>query len=228
MKTIIAESAGTLVALFSLMVGLAGGCSDSSMTANRGEQPSAPDGPTITLNQVDNGAVGEATSPVSNPPALPRLLAFEMAGFSRQSTAVQTQEDRAAAAQAATIDALCQALIEARRSRGQSVTDFTAQLGPRLTVTHCTANGGYQIEVDLISRGVKTAFLVRDGFLQHPPHDLRLLQQVFAETNGEFSLLGAEWSPDTSAYVARVGCYVPAEFGEALAGEAVEPETVTP
>ncbi len=228
MKTIIAQSAGTLVALFGVMVGLAGGCSDSSMTASHGKRPPAPEGPTITLNQVDNGAVGNTTGPVSRQSALPRLLAFEMAGFSRPITPAQTQEDRVAAAQAATIDALCQALIEARRSRGQSVADFTAQLGPRLTVTHCVVNGGYQIEVDLISRGVKTAFLVRDGVLQHPPHDLKLLQQVFAETNGEFSLLGAEWSPDTGTYVARVGCYVPAEFGEALAGEAVEPETVTP
>jgi hypothetical protein len=72
--------------------------------------------------------------------------------------------------------------------------------------------------VDVISRGVETSFIVRHGQLQHPPHDVKLVQRIFQETNGEFSLLGAEWRPDAGSYVATVGCYTPAGSKDALNG----------
>lgn len=174
---------------------------------------------TVTLNRADNGAAVAPLRTADDGAAIPRTLSFEMAGFARTAGVGEPQEERSAAAQAAIIDALGKALMEARRSRGQPDTDFTAQLGPRLTIHHCRANGGYQVEATLLARGVETTFVVRDGVLQHPPRDLKLIQRLFDETNGEFSLLGTEWLPENGAYVAKVGCYLPAGLGEALAGE---------
>ena len=47
-----------------------------------------------------------------------------------------------------------------------------------------------------------------------------MIHRIFEETNGEFSLLGAEWSPEAGTWVATVGCYLPAGLGEALAVDA--------
>lgn len=173
----------------------------------------------ITLDQGDNGAVAASNRAGGAEHAvMARTLSFEMAGFSRRPATGDQREQRAAATQAAIIDALCKALIEARRDRGQTDADFTARLGPRLTVTHCTTNDGDEVHIELISRGVETTFAIRDGRLQHPPHDLKLIHRIFEETNGEFSLFGTDWSADTGTCVATVGCYLPAGLGAALAG----------
>jgi hypothetical protein len=173
----------------------------------------------ITLDRGDNGAaVASDRGGWADRSVGPRDLKFEMAGFSRLTEGGDAQEQRAATTQAAIIDAFCLALIEARRSRGQSDADFMARLGPRLTVTHCTTGDGYEVQVELISRGAETTFVVRNGQMQHPPRDLRTVHQIFEETNGEFSLLGTEWSPEADVCVATVGCYLPARFEEALAG----------
>ena len=206
---------------------LAAGLCASVGACGRGPQTrtaqDATDKPfTLTLNRTDNGAATAPQRSADEAAAMPRTLSFEMAGFARAPDSREPQEERSAAAQAAIIDALGKALIEARRSRGQPDSDFTAQLGPRLTVHHCRVNGGYQVEVTLVARGVETSFVVRDGVLQHPPRDLKLIQRIFYETNGEFSLLGTEWLPESKMYVAKVGCYLPAGLGEALAGEAAE------
>ena len=174
---------------------------------------------TVTVNRTDNGAAAAPAAADSQAAAVPRALSFEMAGFAKAPAAGEPLEERSAAAQAAIIDAFGRALIEARRARGQSVSDFTADMGPRLSIRHCRVNGGYQLELDLLARGVQTTFVVRDGVLQHPPRDLKLVHRIFDETNGEFSLLGTEWHPEDGTYVAKVGCYLPEGFGDALAGQ---------
>ncbi|MBN2560169.1 MAG: hypothetical protein JXQ75_04490 [Phycisphaerae bacterium] len=192
------------------------GCSPTQQVKETAAEPTY----TIVLDRTDNGcAVTSDQTDGDQIAVIPRALSFEMAGFSCPQVAGDAQEERGAAMQAAMIDAFCQALIEARRARGRSDSDFTAQLGPRLTVTHRTVDDGYQVEVGLVSRGVQTSFVVRNGVLQHPPRDLRLIHQVFEETNGEFSLLGTEWMPATNTCVAKVGCYLPAGLAEALAGD---------
>ncbi len=173
----------------------------------------------ITLDRGDNGsAVASQRGGRTDRSAGPRDLTFEMAGFSRLAESSDAQEQRAAALQAAIIDAFSKALIEARRSRGQSDADFIARLGPRLTVTHCSTGDGYEVQVELIARGAETTFVIRNGQMQHPPRDLQAIHRIFEETNGEFSLLGTEWSPEADVCVATVGCYLPARFEEALAG----------
>lgn len=193
--------------------------------AEQVNQAAADKACTITLDREDNGAaVASTRTSRDRRPQMQRVLSFEMAGFSSVPDLGVTQEQRAAATQAAIIDAFCKALIEARRARGQTDSDFTARLGPRLTVTHRPVDDGYQVEANLISRGAETTFVVRDGQLQHQTHDVRMIHRLFEETNGEFSLLGTEWSSDAGACVAKVGCYLPAGLGEALAGDAAADE----
>lgn len=150
---------------------------------------------------------------------LPRRLAFEVVGFSRRPGLGASQEARAAARQAAIIDAFSRGLIETRRSRGQSVSDFTAKLGRRLTVIHRTLDTGYEVEVRLIASGLEKKFIVRNGVLQHLPHDFELIHRMFAETRGEFSLLPAHSQMGSDIQVAKVGCYLPRGLEGALAGD---------
>jgi len=175
---------------------------------------------TIHIDRSENGAAQRSGGLATDDQiALPRKLAFEVSGVGRKAPAGATQEQRAAARQAAIIDAFVKALIEARRSRGQPVADFTAKLGPRLTVIHRTLAGGDEVEVRLLARGVQKVFVVRDGVLQHLPHDFSLVRKIFEETHGEFSLLPADPATGSDVYVARVGCYVPAGMESALVGD---------
>lgn len=199
------------------------GCNEPGQVA----QTTDDEAPTITLNRRDNGAAvtGGASAGSFERTAMPRSLSFEMAAFAHPGGEADAQERRAAATQAAVVNAFCDALIEARRSRGQPDADFTARLGPRLTVTHCTTADGPEVRIDLVSRGVETTFSVLNGALQHPPRDLSLLHRIFEETHGEFALLGTEWFPGTDLCIARVGYYLPAGYEEALAGDVLADPT---
>ncbi|MFQ5411790.1 MAG: hypothetical protein ACE5EC_05815, partial [Phycisphaerae bacterium] len=150
---------------------------------------------------------------------LPRRLSFEVVGFSRRPGRGASQEARAAARQAAIVDAFARALIETRRSRGQSDSNFTAKLGRRLSVIHRTLDTGYEVEVRLIAGGVEKKFIVRNGVLQHLPHDFKLIHRMFAETRGEFSLLPTPPETGSDVQVAKVGSYLPGGFNGALAGD---------
>ncbi len=190
------------------------------------QQAASDDAFTITIDRSENGATASSASEAAGADTtIPRALSFEMAGFSSPLDSDAPAEQLAAARHAAIIEAFCNALIEARRSRGQTDSDFEAKLGPRLTVTHCTTIDGYDVEVKLTRRGAGTTLLVRNGVLQHPPCDWQLIQGMFEETNGEFSLLGTERSATDDTYIAKVGCYLPERLGEALAGGVTDEES---
>ncbi len=183
--------------------------------------PPAPEVFTIHIDRGDNGAAeGVRDRQENKRTTLPRILAFEMSGIAEKPPAEAQADRHAAAKQAAVIEALAGALIEARRSRGQSTADFTAKLGPRLAIRHESLDQGHAIEVRLDAQGVETVFAVRNGELQHPAHDLSIVRRVFAETNGEFSLLSAGPTTASGQYVATVACYQPRMWDAALAGGA--------
>lgn len=174
-------------------------------------------GAAVTSDEVDLAAAADRQ----------RTLAFEMAGYSEMAPDA-TPEQRAAATQAAVIDAFCKALIEARASRGQSNADFSAKIGSRMTVAHRTIDGGYEVRIGLAHRGVESLFIVRNGVLQHPPQDLTLVRRIFDETNGEFSLLATDASSTGGVALAKVACYVPAGLESRLAGDATVEKVPTP
>jgi hypothetical protein len=179
--------------------------------------------------RLERDRAGSSSAAPLDRPRAPRALTFEMSGFAAPPAGAITTEARTAAMQAAVLDAFVKALIEARRSRGQTTADFTARMGPRLTITHRQIGDGYEAEVTLISRGEDSTFVVRDGVLQHPPHEIRLLRQVFEETNGEFSLLSTEWSAPSGGCQATVACYRPAGLERpSLAGDPTGATLTTP
>lgn len=158
---------------------------------------------------------------------LPRTLAFEMAGVARADA-----NHAEAARQAAVIEAFAKALIEARRLRRQPTADFTARLGPRLTVIHRSLGDGCEIEVALTHRGEETRFDVKRGVLQHEPRNPDTLARLFDETNGEFILLETRWLPSGEECLARVACFRPAGLGtlapETLAGHPDDEPPIEP
>ncbi len=143
---------------------------------------------------------------------LPRVLAFKVVGAAPKPDDRAQAEARIAATQAAIIDAFRRALFEARQSRGQSVENFTARLGPRMTITHRLEGESDEIRIKLTYRGIENTLAVRDGVLQHPPVDLRLIRRIFEETNGEFSLLETDTTTNDALATATVACYLPAGF----------------
>lgn len=171
---------------------------------------------------------GDSTDDSAKPTEhLPRTLAFEMAGVAR-ADAKQAE----AARQAAVVEAFAQALIEARRLRRQPTADFTARLGPRLTVIHRSLGDGCEIEVSLTHRGEETRFEVKRGVLQHEPRNPDTLARLFDETNGEFALLETRWLPSGEECLARVACFRPAGMGtlapETLAGHPDDEPPIEP
>ncbi|MEK6643946.1 MAG: hypothetical protein AABZ08_08555 [Planctomycetota bacterium] len=157
-----------------------------------------------------------------------RDLAFEVSGFAGATVGTDKSDEKTSVTQAAIVDAFVRAMVEARRNRGQTTGDFTTKIGPRVTIVHRQIGDGYEAQITLMARGVDTTFIVRDGVLKHEPHDLKLLRQVFDETNGEFALLGTTWKPVQRGCEARVACYQPAGMEGAVAGATAETSTPTP
>lgn len=183
---------------------------------------------TIRVDRANNGAATMADeADRSTSTDARRTLAFEMVGLSSAAQDA-TPEQRAAATQAAIIDAFAKALIEARASRGQSTADFTARIGPRMKFTHRTLDSGCEIQISLLYRGIESLFVVRNGVLQHPPQDLAVIRRLFEETNGEFSLLATDASSANGVAIAKVGCYLPAGFDSRITGDLTGEKVQTP
>jgi hypothetical protein len=182
----------------------------------------------IDRNSSNTPSYGSARTTRLDDVQSPRALAFEMVGFGRSTAG--GMDARAAGTQAAIIDALGRALVEARRTRAQSTSDFSAKFGRRLTITHRTKGEGSEIEVVLSNRGQDFTLVVRDGVLQTAPGDVKLVKRIFEETNGEFALLSADAvSASRDRYEARVACYQAAAAHDTrLAGELKTPPGETP
>jgi hypothetical protein len=183
---------------------------------------------TVQIDRRDNGAATGRRSRMDDANSvLPRSLAFEMVGESGAAV-VGGSEARASATQAAILDAFVRSLIEARRTRGQSTADFSARLGPRLAITHKSLPVGYFAEISLITGGVENTLTIKNGALESPVADMKLIRKVFAETNGEFSLLSTDWSSSDGTCQARVACYMPAGLEEHLAAQPAAAEENAP
>ncbi len=205
--------------------GLIAGCGNPDADAAR----SRPLAPVVRIDRSRNGSAAANSELAEDAERrIPRRLSFVISGDAPHDRSSSDVDGRAAATQAAVIDAFYKAAAEARRARGRSVTDFTAHMGPRLTLTHRSLDDGYEVRVQLISRGAETTFHVRNGQLMHPPQDLRLIEELFTATNGEFALLETRQDPLRNAIAARIGCYVPAAMDTAVAGEAANESGSSP
>jgi hypothetical protein len=205
-------------AAWALTVALLCGCQPAQKAR---QTASAEEDFGVRIDRSQNGAAAAAPTQRSadqKASATPHTLAFAMTGAGKMSEPSTSPEQRIAASQAAIIEAFCKAVVEARQVNGQTDGAFSTDFGPRLKVSRTAVEGGYESRVTLVSRGIETTFVVRDGRLQHEPHDLHQVQQIFDATNGEFALLGTSMSPVKGECLATVAHYVPGELDSALAG----------
>jgi len=202
-----------IVSFFLASVGFGGGCAAPGADSTR--ESTADSDYKI---RIERPGADEA-SLTARPSASTRTLAFEMTGVAIAESSRPEGQRKAAMVQAAAIDALIKAVIEARRARGQTTADFTMKIGPRLTIVHQQLGDDYEVQISLIARGADVTFVLRGGVLQHEPYEQALLRRVFEETNGEFSLLTTEWDPARGGCKARVACYLPAGPQTIYAGD---------
>lgn len=212
------QSSALILSLCGLALSAMTGCSKAR---NAGvEEESEPRPISVRLDRSNNGAaINVPTGRSADTVAPPRELAFSVVGSAPGTEAPATMEAKAAASQAAILDAFAKALREARKSRGQTTSDFTARFGPRLTATDRTDGDAREFTVCLKYRGVDNTITVRNGALQQPPVDFRLIRRVFEETNGEFSLLDTDASSRDGIVLATVGCYIPPGYEDTLRPE---------
>ncbi len=185
-------------------------------------------GPAVNLDRTDNGAAVRLTRRAPRDDRrLQRPLSFVMTGSAPFAAGDSTTDSRAAATQAAVIDALFAAVVENRRDAGESIVNFTQHLGPRVSLTHLSLEGRDEIRVKLASTRGESEFVVRDGVLTHPPYDFETLRRVFEATDGEFSLLETRRDALQKSITARVGCYGSVTTGTAIVAD-VEVEDEIP
>lgn len=173
---------------------------------------------TVRIDAGNNGAAPARQASHVEERRAPRALVFEISGVAPIPHDGGTQEEWAAARESAVIDALAKAIMESRRGAGLPDENFVEKLAPRLTVAHRITDEGEEFELRLADRGMERLFLIRDGVLQHPPHDFQLVRKIFSETSGAFALLPVDEAP-LNRYVARVGCYQAIGMDSRLAGE---------
>ncbi len=209
--------------VFSLAPSL-GGCGGAGRSGQPVAETEAPpqDFYAVRIDRTaDASAAADSTDAPRTPP--PREFLSQLAGVGRAPADNRGPDGRAAAREAAIIEAFFKALIETRRSSTESTAGFVVDLSDRLQAARGIEQGVEVLELRLLSRGAETVFQVRGGVLQHPAHDFELICQVFAETQGRYSLISAERLDSPRNYVARVACYEPAGSIEALADAAHEP-----
>lgn len=167
----------------------------------------------VRVDPTENGAArGSGESSAAGGRELPRRLAFKVTGVAPHPSNASGAEARVAASQAAIINAFIHALIEARRTRGQPTDNFTAHLGPRLTVSYRSLDGRAESRITLVYEGRTSRLTVYDNVLQHPPVDIRLIRKIFGETNGEFALLSTDETRGETLAAATVACYLPSGY----------------
>lgn len=171
----------------------------------------------VHIDRSTNGA-GRNGGTFADRRKAPRKLAFEMTGFAAPPQSDFYPADRSGIRQAAIIDALARALIEARRARGQTTSNFTAKIGSNLTISQRNIGKGSEVNLVLMYRGEEINFHVVNGVLKSPPQDLQVIQRIFDQTNGEFALLGVGCSTQSRSCMARVGGYMPVEPDVRIAG----------
>lgn len=173
--------------------------------------PSAPVGPEYVIRfDTDTEALpaDDATKLARN--AQPQL-AFVVTGVGSEPEKGTVMERRAAAFEAAIIEAIGRAVREMQRDpkTGRSPVEFQAPIAPGLTVFGQLVGGAPRTVVLLDQRGREFELCSTKGVLAHPPHDNRIIQHVFEAAGGRLVLHKTEHNVSSRSCKADVGVYVP-------------------
>lgn len=208
------------IAAASLLMGIGCNRSDSDREPVSAKATPPAEVFTVHIDAGNNGAAPAAMKSTEGRDARkPRALIFESSGVARLPADGGSQEQWASAREAAVLDGFAKGIMEARRMAGLPDDEFTEQFSSRLTVAQRISSSGEEFEVKLLDRGMERLFLLRDGILQHPPHDFELVRKIFSETAGEFRLLPVDDAP-LDRMVAKIGCYEKADMNSRFADQA--------
>ena len=193
-----------------------------------------PVGPAPIAIDVGEVEAVETTRPAEavRPAAVERRLAFLVTGYGVEPKSGGPVERKAAALEAAVVDAIGRAVREMQRDpkRDRTPVEYKVTLAPGLNVFGQLVGGLPRTVVLLDRRGRVTELCARNGLLAHPPHDSKVVQQIFAATEGRLVLHGTRPADKPGRYAAEVGCYRKVERGSATrpaAGGAQPPVIAT-
>jgi hypothetical protein len=152
-----------------------------------------------------------------------RRFTFLVTGVGTEPKAGGPVERKAAAIEAAVVDAIGLAAREVQRDpkTGRAPVEYKLNLGPGLTVFGQLVRGMPQTAIVLDRRGRIYEMAERNGTLLHPPHDSTVIQQVFTATNGKLVLQATRATDKSGQYCADIGYY------ETVGGASSQPATAT-
>lgn len=163
--------------------------------------------------EIDMSRIGAEQSgplPVPDEPlGRATQLAFLATGFGVEPRSGNPVERKSSALEAAVIDAIGRAVRELQRDpkTDKRPVEYTFDVGPNLTVFGQLVSGAPRTVVLMDDRGRITELAARDGMLAHPPHDARVIQQIFAATEGRLVLNATGATDRPRRYRAEVGVY---------------------
>ncbi len=177
------------------------------------EHPKA-DAIRLSRTQVGAEVRPEAdVQPAPEAPAVKRELLFVVTGFGETPETGGLLERRAAAVEAAVVDALGRAIRQKRRDpkTGTMSPEYRVELSPRLIVVGQLVRGAFQtairLTVDRAGKSHDYELCVLNGVLAEPPHDRAIIDEIFQAAGGEFVLQSTGPTPEPGRYRAEVACY---------------------
>lgn len=164
----------------------------------------------ITINSGWVGAEGSAAVAEPTPAARPnRQFAFLVTGIGTEPKSGGAVERKAAALEAAVVDAIGRATREILRDpkTGRAPIEYKAALGPGLTVFGQLVSGAPRTVILFDRRGRIDELCAADGVLAHPPHDGRIIQRIFAAAQGKLVLQATRAGHKPGYHAADVAYY---------------------
>jgi hypothetical protein len=138
-----------------------------------------------------------------------RQFTFLVTGYGAEPRVGNAIERKTAALEAAVIDAIGRAVREMQRDpkTGRAPVEYKKDLSNGLTVFGQLVSGAPQTVVLLSHRGRAYELCARNGALMHPPHDSKIVQEIFAAAGGRLVLQATRATDRPGRYSADVGYY---------------------
>ncbi len=138
-----------------------------------------------------------------------RQFTFLVTGIGKAPKEGDPLRRKASAIEAAVVDAIGRACREILRDpkTGRAPVEYKHTLAEGLIVFGQLVSGRPQTVVLLDHRGRIYELCSREGILAHPPHDAKIIKQIFQATDGTLVLQATRPTEKTGVFRADVGFY---------------------
>lgn len=183
--------------------------------------PAEPGPPAAPAIEIDQNVIGAEAQPqpieTFEKPLPDRRFAFLVTGYGVESKSSNPVERKSAAIEAAIVEAVGLALREMQRDpqTGRVPIEYKLSPGSGLTVFGQLVGGTPQTVILFERKGRDVELCARAGVLAHPPHDAKIIQEIFAATQGRLVLQATRATDQPGRYSADVGCYHTTDSGPA-------------